>query len=122
MLSTICYGSKTKEDRGFYIRAHDIILGEDYIKPQITFILSAPPEICLKRLVEAGKILDRFENLEKLSIIHTQYKEIFEEEKNKGYIFLVDSSGSIEETKGSIISIFQKQCLPHKFFTSPVVS
>ena len=52
---------------------HRVILGKDYLVPDMTFFISIPPEVAVKRLAQSGKPIDLHEGLESLKKIDGQY-------------------------------------------------
>lgn len=66
-LSSVAFGSP-ESDMAWLIK-----LNSDFILPDITFILDAPPEICLERIKKRGKKLHLFEKKEKMVLALKNY-------------------------------------------------
>lgn len=60
------------------LKIHQIVLGNYYIKPDVTFFFDASVETCVKRLSSSGKVLDIYETEETLKKIIESYKKVFD--------------------------------------------
>ncbi len=71
-LSTLAYGmlAATLEE---LVAMHREILGNDFLRPDITFLFDLPPETAIARLAGMSRQLDSFEKPEKLVEIRKNY-------------------------------------------------
>jgi len=71
-----------------------IELNNNFLYPDIIFLLEVKPKVCIKRIEERGSHIDLFEKEEKLSRVWDIYKTFPSRFKN---IYLIDGERSIEE-------------------------
>lgn len=60
---------------------HVATLGNEYLIPDITFLVAVSPRIAVNRLVKSGKPLDLHESLESLKKVRVQYETAIEMQK-----------------------------------------
>jgi len=78
-------------------------LNNEFILPDITFILDVVPKICLKRIDKRGTKREYFETLEKLTKVRQNYLELATRFPN---IYVIDGESSKEEVFESILKVF----------------
>jgi len=65
------------EARGFdffeNLKTHLVVLGKFYIKPDVTFYLDVPVDVCVERLKSSGKVLDIYEEMDTIEKIIRGY-------------------------------------------------
>ena len=72
-LSNFAYGSAHGASMEELYEWHRVILGKDYLVPDMTFFISIPPEVAVQRLKNSGKPIDLHEGLESLKKVDEQY-------------------------------------------------
>ena len=100
------FGAKSESDVNFLFQLQETILGEFYLKPDLTFLFLANPRICAERLKNCGKAVDIFESEERIAVVKKQYEYAYDLLKNKRNLFLFDSSGSRDDTFHKILKGF----------------
>lgn len=60
---------------------HVATLGNEYLVPDITFLIAVSPRIAVNRLIKSGKPLDLHESLESLQKVRVQYAAAIEMQK-----------------------------------------
>ncbi|MBU2545166.1 dTMP kinase [Patescibacteria group bacterium] len=81
-----------------------IELNNNFLYPDITFLLKVSPEICIKRIEKRGSHKDLFEKEEKLSKVWDVYKILPLRFKN---IHVIDGEQSVEEVFEQIKSKYE---------------
>lgn len=97
--STFAYGTAHGSDLEQLIE-----LNNDFLYPDITFLLKVDPEVCIKRIEERGSHIDLFEKKEKLSRVWDVYKTFPSRFKN---VYLIDGGQSIEKVFEQIKSKYE---------------
>jgi dTMP kinase len=87
--STFAYGTAEGLDLEWLIK-----INNDFLLPDLTFLLKVRPEICLERIQKRGLGIKLFEKKEKLSRVWQVYEILPQRFQN---IYLVDGEKSIEE-------------------------
>jgi dTMP kinase len=77
-----------------------IKLNNDFMEPDITFILEVRPEISIGRIEKRGKEIQLFEKLDKLTKVAENYRILSQRFEN---IFVVDGEKLILEVHGAIL-------------------
>ncbi len=77
-------------------------LNEDFIVPDIVFILDVPVEVCLERISKRGEGFRYFEKAEKLWKTRANYQWIAAHEKFRGIARLIDGQQTQEEVSERI--------------------
>jgi dTMP kinase len=99
--STLAYGASGGLDLEWLIN-----LNNDYLYPDITFLLKVDPEICIDRIIKRGDKISIFEKKEKLEAIWEVYKILPKRFKD---IHVIDGEGSIEKVFEDIKNIIIRQ-------------
>ena len=74
-----------------------IEMNNDFLLPDLTFILKVSPEVCMERIEERGKGTELFEKREKLEKVWQTYEILPNKFKN---VYMIDG----EKTKGEVFS------------------
>lgn len=90
--STFAYGVSDGLDLDKLIE-----MNNDFLLPDLTFILKVSPEICMERIEERGKGTELFEKKEKLEKVWQTYEILPNKFKN---VYMIDG----EKTKGEVFS------------------
>ncbi len=69
-------------------------LNNEFLYPDVTFLLKVSPKICIERIKKRGSHIDLFEKEEKLSKVWDVYKTLPSRFKN---IHIIDGEHSVEE-------------------------
>jgi len=75
-----------------------------WIVPDITFLLIAEPEFCLKRVTTRNNGLSKFEKIEYLRKVHNNYLKLAQNEKR---IRTIDATKKQEEVADEILEILK---------------
>jgi dTMP kinase len=81
------------------------LINSKFRKPDITFILDCPPEVCLSRISQERFHLELFEEKEKMEKIRNNYLALKDYFPN---VFIVDSNRKVEEVFEDIRKIVDK--------------
>lgn len=74
--------------------------------PDVTVLLDAPADVCLQRLLDAGRGSERYENTECLEQIRLNYRRIASKLENSGeHVEVLDAAADIEELHRQIVEI-----------------
>lgn len=87
--SSFAYGTADGADLEELIKLND-----DFLLPDLTFILKARPEICIKRIEERGNSKTLFENKEKLAKVWEVYEILL---NRFGNVYMIKGEKPIEE-------------------------
>jgi len=101
--STFAYGTAEGLDLEWLIK-----INNDFLLPDLTFLLKVRPEICLERIQKRGLVIKLFEKKEKLSRVWQVYEILPQHFQN---IYLVDGEKSIEEVFREIKEIVISQII-----------
>ena len=101
--STFAYGTAEGLDLEWLIK-----INNDFLLPDLTFLLKVRPEICLERIQKRGLGIKLFEKKEKLSRVWQVYEILPQRFQN---IYLVDGEKSIEEVFKEIKEIVISQII-----------
>jgi len=101
--STFAYGTAEGLDLEWLIK-----INNDFLLPDLTFLLKVRPEICLERIQKRGLGIKLFEKKEKLSRVWQVYEILPQRFQN---IYLVDGEKSIEEVFREIKEIVISQII-----------
>ncbi len=96
--STVAYGTADGLDLEWLIE-----INNQFLLPDITFILKVRPEICVERIEGRGEEKTIFEKKEKLEIVWKVYQTFPGRFPN---IYIIDGEKSINETSEQIKSFF----------------
>jgi len=99
-LSTLAYGA-LELDLDWLIT-----LNQNFIAPDVTFLLNTPPKICLERMQKERFFLNLFEEEKKLKKIWQNYQRLTKKYKN---IYIINGEKSIEEVSGNIKEILNSK-------------
>lgn len=97
-LSTLAYGA-LELDLDWLIT-----LNQNFIAPDVTFLLNTPPKICLERMQKERFFLNLFEEEKKLKKIWQNYQRLTKKYKN---IYTINGEKSIEEVSKEIKKILK---------------
>lgn len=97
--STIAFGSIDVDKQWL------LTLNEQFIYPDIIFLIKVPPKICVQRMQENRLELELFEEEQKLNKIWKTYEWLANEFKN---VFILDGSKSREQIAGEVHEIVKK--------------
>ena len=97
-LSTLAYGA-LELDLDWLIT-----LNQNFIAPDVTFLLNTPPKICLERMKKERIFLNLFEEEKKLKKIWQNYQRLTKKYKN---IYTINGEKSIEEVSKEIKKILK---------------
>ena len=79
-------------------------------RPDVSFLLDTEPEVCLERIAKGRHMRDRYEQLEKLAIIRTNYLKVAEILRADGEdVILIDASQSIQAIHNEILKDLKKR-------------
>ena len=101
--STFAYGTAEGLDLEWLIK-----INNDFLLPDLTFLLKVRPEICLERIQKRGLGIKLFEKKEKLIRVWQVYEILPQRFQN---IYLVDGEKSIEEVFKEIKEIVISQII-----------
>jgi len=101
--STFAYGTAEGLDLEWLIK-----INNDFLLPDLTFLLKVRPEICLERIQKRGLGIKLFEKKEKLSRVWQVYEILPQRFQS---IYLVDGEKSIEEVFREIKEIVISQII-----------
>lgn len=99
LLSTLAYGSLAAD--GAWLKA----INEPFPLPDLTFLLKADPEVCLRRIAGRGSEFELFEKKEKLEKIWSHYEALSGDYEN---IHLLDANRTIEAVDEDIWAIVSR--------------
>ena len=99
--STFAFGSSDGLDLEWLIE-----MNNQFLYPDITFLLKVDPEVCIERIKKRGDGIALFEKREKLSSVWETYKILPDKFKN---IYVIDGEESIEEVFKKVKEIIIKQ-------------
>ncbi|MEK7151416.1 MAG: hypothetical protein AAB784_01720 [Patescibacteria group bacterium] len=71
--SSMVYGAKTKKDLSELMKMNQIILGKNFIWPDLILIFDISPETAIQRLTARGRAFDEHEKLVTLSRVRNNY-------------------------------------------------
>lgn len=116
-ISTYAYGSSRglhmEELRGYHLA----VLGDYYKTPDITIFVRVPALLAAERLEKSEKIIDRFEKLESLKVIATEYKHALylSEETSLAHVYQIDGSRpQLEVFKWALNALQDEDLLPQE--------
>ena len=79
-------------------------------RPDVTFLLDAEPELCLDRIAKGRHVRDRYEQIEKLAIIRTNYLKVAGVLRSAGEeIIVLDAAQSIQAIHNEILKDVEKR-------------
>jgi len=97
--STFAYGSAHGHN------LEDLIeLNNNFLYPDLTFLLKVKPKICIERIKKRGNHIDLFEKEEKLSKVWEVYRTFPSRFKN---FYLIDGEGEIKEIAKEIKGTYE---------------
>ncbi|MCX6788790.1 MAG: hypothetical protein NTZ36_02815 [Candidatus Jorgensenbacteria bacterium] len=113
-LSNFAYGSAHGVALAELSRWHDIVLEDEYIIPDITFLIDIGPAEAVERLKKSGKPIDLHEGLESLTAIRNEYDVVIkaqaslaDEGKEAHSVVILDGDQPVhevfEDMKGKLI-------------------
>ncbi len=97
--STVAFGS-LELDRDWLIK-----LNEQFIYPDITFLIKVSPKECLRRMKSSRNELELFEEEKKLKKVWNTYSWLAENNKN---VYVIDGEKSINQISLEILEIIKK--------------
>ncbi len=83
-------------------------LNNDFLLPDLTFILQVSPEVCVRRIEKRGQGIKLFEKKEKLEKVWQTYKILPNRFEN---VYIVNGESSIEEVFNAIKTIISLKLL-----------
>ena len=95
--STFAYGVSDGLDLDWLIK-----INENFLLPDLTFLLKVKPEVCIKRIEKRGTPKALFEKTEKLAKVWQIYEKLPEKFKD---IFVIDGEKTIEEVFSQVKEI-----------------
>jgi dTMP kinase len=98
--STFAYGAAHGADLNELIK-----MNENFLLPDLTFLLKVKPETCINRIEKRGNPKTLFEKREQLAKVWDIYKILPERFKN---IYIIDAEQSIENVFGQIKRLLLK--------------
>jgi len=98
--STFAYGTAHGADLDELIK-----LNENFLYPDLTFLLKVSPEVCISRIEERGNSKTLFERKEKLAKVWQVYERLPKMFEN---IEVIDGEKSIEEVSKDIKKVLSK--------------
>ena len=101
--STFAYGTADNLDLDRLVNLND-----DFLLPDLTFILKVRPEICVERIEKRGQGVKLFERKEKLEKVWQTYKILPNRFEN---VYIVNGENSIEEVFNAIKTIISLKLL-----------
>ena len=101
--STFAYGTADNLDLDRLVNLND-----DFLLPDLTFILKVRPEICVERIEKRGQGVKLFERKEKLEKVWQTYKILPNRFEN---VYIVNGESSIEEVFNAIKTIISLKLL-----------
>jgi dTMP kinase len=101
--STFAFGASTGLDLGWLIK-----INNDFLMPDITFLLKVSPEICVQRIEKRGEGVKFFEKKEKLAKVWETYRILPEKFEN---IYLINGEKSAGEVFEEIKKIIEAKVL-----------
>lgn len=112
-ISTYAYGSSRGVNMDELRNFHLAVLGDYYKTPDVTIFVKVPAEVAAKRLEKSGKIIDRFEALESLKVIASEYKHALylSEATSLARVYQIDGSKSQLEVFGQALRALQDRDL-----------
>lgn len=99
--STFAFGSSDGLDLEWLIE-----INNQFLYPDITFLLKVNPEVCIERIKKRGDKVALFEKREKLASVWETYKILPDKFKN---IYVIDGEKSIEEVFKKVKEIIIEQ-------------
>ncbi len=78
---------------------------DEFILPDITFVLDVDPEICMERIGKRGKKEEFFETKRKLAKVRENYRYLAEKFSN---CFLIDGEPSVEIVHDKVLRTFKE--------------
>ncbi|MBD3207911.1 MAG: dTMP kinase [Candidatus Nealsonbacteria bacterium] len=101
--STFAYGAASGLDMAWLIEIND-----DYIYPDLVFLLKVAPDVCVERILKRGKKISVFEKEEKLEKILDAYEKLPGRFEN---IYIVNGERKIPKVFEQIKAIIDKKLL-----------
>lgn len=97
--STVAFGSIDLDKKWL------LGLNEQFIYPDVIFLIKVPPKVCVKRMRENRLELELFEQEEKLTKIWKTYEWLSKEFSN---VYILDGTRSREQIAGEVHEIVKK--------------
>lgn len=99
--STLAYGAADGLDFEWLVE-----INNQFLYPDIIFLLKVSPEVCMKRIMERGEEIALFEKKQKLSLVWEVYKAL---PSRFNSVYVIDGEKSIPKVSEQIIEIINKQ-------------
>jgi thymidylate kinase len=116
---SLVLSAKNREDIERLMTTNQMIIGEYFIWPDVTFILEVDAKKAIERLRRKGVALDEFENEDHINRTIGMYRLLGDVYKNKNIVYIDNSEDDPNIALGKIISILGPMLLKRGFVFDP---